>query len=183
MAGEPCPTEHYGSVMRDPVAPAPLLAKLAVAIDVGVRCLAIAVVCALIRDMWDEVAADEPNTDGMAGPIFVASMAYVLWSVVVLATSAYRWRNRSIGDATLLVLIGALSAVRYVLIGAVADDRTWFSSGSWLLEPDVLRALAIGSGTCAVVAGIAVIQIVRSSGDRVDAGRVKRRAAPTSQRR
>ena len=156
--------------MRDPVAPAPLLAKLAVAIDVGVRCLAVAVACALIRDVWDEVSADEPNTDGLAGPIFVASVAYVVWSVLMFATSAYRWRNRSIGDATLLVLIGALGAVRFVLIRAVADDRTWFSSGWWLLEPDVLTALAVGSAVCAVVAGIAAIQILRSSARRGDAG-------------
>ena len=169
--------------MRDPEAPAPLLAKLTVAIDVAVRCGALAVAGTLIRDLWDEVSAEESNTDGLAGPIVVACVSYVAWSVLVLATSAHRWRNRSIDDATLLVLIGALSVARFVLIRAVDDDRTWFSSGSWLLEPDVLRALAIGSAVCAVVAFIAAIQILRSSVARVDAGAAQRRAAPSSQRR
>ena len=161
-------SEDYGWIMRDPVAFAPRLAKLTVAIDVVVRCGALAVAYTLVRDLWDEVWDAEADTDGLAGPIFLASVVYVVWSVLMLVTSARRWRRRSVGDPELLAVIGGLSAVRLLVIREIADDQAWFTPGSWLLDDPFLGALAIGSGTCAVVAGIAFIQIVQSPADRVD---------------
>ncbi len=150
----------YASSMRDRVAVAPPLAKFAVAIDACVRCGALVVASVLIRELWGEVSQQQPNTDGLASVLLVPMLVYVAWSLFMLVMSIRRWREGSLGDASLLAFVGGLSAVRLMLLRRLVDERSYFDENSWILHKNSLIALIVASGVVAGVAGFAAIHIL-----------------------
>lgn len=137
--------------------------QLTLTFDVGVRAGALVVVGALLQDLWGEVTDRQPNTDGLAPLLFVALLAYVAWSVFLLVDVRRRWRHGLVDNPALIALVGCLSIVRLIVLRAISDENTSSAHSSLVLGQGFLRLLVVASAICAVIAGIALIDLARTT--------------------
>ncbi len=120
------------------------MAKLAVALDVAVRCCVILVASLLIREFWTE--DNEPDGDGFPVRLLILpGVAYVLWNLWFLARSCRTWISGSLGDSSFLALLGALSLARLIWLLPLADDWWWHHRHR-------LALLEVASVACAILA-------------------------------
>lgn len=144
----------------------PVVGKLAVVLDIAVRCGVIIVTWLLIREFWAEEPVG-PNGDGFPVRILIAPLgAYVLWNTWAIARSIRVWAAGSITDTSFLALLGTLSAARLLWLRPLADDL-------WYRHRDRLTVLVIASVAIAVLAlGEAIRGSVFSApvGNRLDEG-------------
>lgn len=132
------------------------IGKVAVALDVAVRCGVIVVTWLLMRKFWAEDI--EPNADGPPVRLLAIPLgAYLVWNLSVIARSSRAWTMGSIADPSFLAMVGALSAVRLVWLLPLPDDLWW-------RHRDRLMALVVASAACTVLAlGQAIrLQTVRA---------------------
>lgn len=125
-----------------------LLCKVVVAMDGALRCGVVVVAFVLIREFWGE---PEPNSDGLpVGLLVVPLLGYIGWNVAVIGWSIRRWAGASLVDVHFLTKIGGLSALRLLLLLALADDVMYRHRGS-------LMVLVVASLVCALLALILAI--------------------------
>jgi hypothetical protein len=144
----------------------PVVGKLAVVLDVAVRCGVIIVTWVLIREFWAEEPV-ESNADGLPVRQLVAPIgAYLFWNVWAIARSIRVWAAGSIADTSFLALLGTLSLARLLWLRPLADEL-------WDRHRDRGMTLFIASVACAA---LALGEALRGSmfrapvGNRVDEG-------------
>ena len=138
----------------------PVVGRLAVVLDVAVRCGVIIVTWVLMSEFWAEEEVG-PNGDGFPVRILIAPLgAYVLWNIWAIARSIRVWAAGSVTDTSFLALLGTLSAARLLWLRPLANDL-------WYRHRDRLMVLVVASVACAV---LALGEAVRGSGFRDPVG-------------
>jgi hypothetical protein len=116
------------------------MGKLAVLLDIAVRCGVMVAIWLLIREFWAE---------GVVRLLIPLLGAYLIWNVWVIGRSSRSWKLGESGDSSYLQMIGALSLARLLWLVPLADDLWWQHRNRLMVlvaASVVCTILAIGEG-------------------------------------